>query len=65
MTAEGSEGAKNAGAAETAAAAAEPTEKKESTGKRKQKQVIFLTSRVHPGEANASFMVHGAIEFLL
>jgi hypothetical protein len=27
--------------------------------------VIFLTARVHPGESNASFMLQGAIEFLL
>tara|TARA_B110001450_G_C17215036_1_gene317029 strand:+ start:61 stop:408 length:348 start_codon:yes stop_codon:yes gene_type:complete len=30
-----------------------------------QKQTIFLTGRVHPGESNASFMVQGAIDFLL
>ena len=41
---------------------------KEDEGKKDKKsgkQVIYLTSRVHPGEANASFMIHGAIEFLL
>ena len=30
-----------------------------------RKQTIFLTSRVHPGESNASFMIQGAIDFLL
>lgn len=30
-----------------------------------QKQTIFLSARVHPGEANASFMIQGAIDFLL
>ena len=29
------------------------------------KQVIFMTGRVHPGEANSSFMVQGVIDFLL
>lgn len=29
------------------------------------KQTIFLSSRVHPGESNASFMIQGAIDFLL
>ena len=26
---------------------------------KRRKQVIFLTARVHPGESNAQFMVHG------
>lgn len=30
-----------------------------------QKSTVFLTSRVHPGESNSSFMIQGAIEFLL
>ena len=30
-----------------------------------QKQAIFMTGRVHPGESNSSFMVQGAIDFLL
>jgi hypothetical protein len=34
-------------------------------GSHPQKQTIFLSSRVHPGEANASFMIQGAIDFLL
>lgn len=29
------------------------------------KQTVFLSSRVHPGESNASFMIQGAIDFLL
>lgn len=29
------------------------------------KQVVFLTSRVHPGESNSSFMIQGVIDFLL
>jgi hypothetical protein len=30
-----------------------------------QKKYIVLTSRVHPGESNASYLMHGVIEFLL
>ncbi len=30
-----------------------------------QKPVIFLTARVHPGEANASYMVQGVIDYLM
>lgn len=30
-----------------------------------EKQVIVLTSRVHPGETNASWMMHGLMETLL
>lgn len=26
---------------------------------------MFLTSRVHPGESNSSFMIQGVIDFLL
>ena len=37
----------------------------EKPSRRKPKQVIFLTSRVHPGESPAQFLIHGAIEFLL
>jgi hypothetical protein len=29
------------------------------------KQVIFLSSRVHPGETGASWMIHGLIDTLL
>ena len=29
------------------------------------KQVVFLTSRVHPGESNSSFLIQGVIDFLL
>jgi hypothetical protein len=30
-----------------------------------EKQVIFLTSRVHPGESNASWMMKGLMDMLL
>jgi hypothetical protein len=29
------------------------------------KQVIYMTARVHPGEANSSYMVQGVIDFLM
>ena len=29
------------------------------------KPVIFVTARVHPGESNSSFLVHGFIEFIV
>jgi len=29
------------------------------------KKHIFITSRVHPGESQASYMVHGLIQYLL
>ena len=29
------------------------------------KPALILTGRVHPGESNASFMMHGMLEFLL
>lgn len=29
------------------------------------KQVVYITSRVHPGESNSSFMCQGVIDFLL
>ena len=29
------------------------------------KKTIFTTSRVHPGESQASHMVHGLIQYLL
>lgn len=29
------------------------------------KKFIVITSRVHPGESNASYLVHGVIKFLL
>lgn len=51
--------------AENPAEATEVPASSTEKGKKRLKQVIFLTSRVHPGEANAQFMVHGAIEFLL
>ncbi|XP_015606420.1 cytosolic carboxypeptidase 1 isoform X2 [Cephus cinctus] len=31
----------------------------------KNRKIIFLTSRVHPGESNASWMMHGTLETLL
>ena len=27
--------------------------------------VIYLSARVHPGESNASWIMHGALEFLV
>ena len=30
-----------------------------------KKKFIVITSRVHPGESNSSFLVHGVIKFLL
>jgi hypothetical protein len=30
-----------------------------------QRQVVFITSRVHPGESNSSFIVQGLIDFML
>ncbi|KAK6034584.1 zinc carboxypeptidase [Cooperia oncophora] len=30
-----------------------------------KKQIVFLSSRVHPGESNASWMMHGILESLL
>lgn len=33
--------------------------------KRPEKQIIVLTSRVHPGESNASWMIHGLMKSLL
>jgi murein tripeptide amidase MpaA len=30
-----------------------------------RKKVIIMTGRVHPGETNASWIVHGYIKFLL
>lgn len=29
------------------------------------RKIIFLTSRVHPGESNASWVMHGTLESLL
>lgn len=29
------------------------------------RKAIILTARVHPGESNASWMMHGIIEFLV
>nr|CAD2201306.1 unnamed protein product [Meloidogyne enterolobii] len=31
----------------------------------KSKQIILITSRVHPGESNSSWIIHGFIQFLL
>lgn len=30
-----------------------------------QKKCVFITGRIHPGESNSSFMVHGIIDFFL
>ena len=29
------------------------------------REVVFLTSRVHPGESNSSWVMHGTISYLL
>jgi murein tripeptide amidase MpaA len=29
------------------------------------RRAVILTSRVHPGESNASFMMHGTLEYLV
>jgi murein tripeptide amidase MpaA len=29
------------------------------------RRAIILTSRVHPGESNASFIMHGTLEYLI
>lgn len=29
------------------------------------RRVVFLTARVHPGESNASWMMRGALDYLL
>jgi len=29
------------------------------------RRAIIITSRIHPGESNSSFVVHGVLEFLL
>lgn len=34
-------------------------------GEELRKKVIVITGRVHPGETNASWIVHGIIKFLL
>ncbi|KAK7793652.1 hypothetical protein R5R35_006136 [Gryllus longicercus] len=31
----------------------------------KDREVVFLTARVHPGESNASWVMHGTIQYLL
>jgi hypothetical protein len=30
-----------------------------------EKKIIFITGRIHPGESNSSFLVHGLVDFLL
>jgi hypothetical protein len=41
-------------------------EQKDKTGSvEKQKQVVFITSRVHPGETGASWIMHGIMDTLL
>ena len=41
------------------------TKKKKNEIKPFEKQVILLTSRVHPGETNASWMIQGLMDTLL
>ena len=41
------------------------TEKSDSIVERQNKPSIVITSRIHPGESNSSYMVHGLIDFLL
>lgn len=44
-----------------------PEDKDPNAGKEEKiyKKYLFITSRVHPGETQASHIVHGIIEFLL
>ena len=40
-------------------------DKKDFDPNNTSKPTVFLSARVHPGESNASFMIQGAIDFLL
>ena len=37
----------------------------ESAVKESDKKCVFITGRIHPGESNSSYVVHGLIDFLL
>ena len=41
------------------------TEKSDKVVERQNKPSIIITARIHPGESNSSYMVHGLIEFLV
>ena len=41
------------------------TEKSDKVVERQNKPSIIITARIHPGESNSSYMVHGLIEYLL
>ncbi|CAG9317340.1 unnamed protein product [Blepharisma stoltei] len=41
------------------------TDDNKNTNEHKNKKAVVLTARVHPGESNSSYMMKGAIEFLL
>jgi len=41
------------------------TERSKDILESKKKPSIVITSRVHPGESNSSFMIHGLIDFLV
>ena len=37
----------------------------DKTKKEEPKKAVFISSRIHPGESNASFMMKGVIDFLI
>ena len=41
------------------------TDFSQSGNEERKKKYIIMTGRVHPGESNASFIMHGIIKFLL
>lgn len=36
-----------------------------TTSEERKKKIIVMTGRVHPGESNSSYIMHGLIKFLL